>query len=226
MTEHTHKSPDEIQDHILVHAWLEQESGETHRDHCLEQVEPHLRDDLARELMQKEWIHHNNGSVSLTAAGEARARTLIRRHRLAECLFSVVFQLPESVVHEQACIMEHERSLTPEAVEGICAFLGHPPTCPHGKAIPSGECCKLVVNNVAPLVTPLVTGEVGQIYKIVFIAPKYHALLERLSGLGVIPGAHLRLSQKSPSYLLKVQETEVALDKEIAQGIYVVPQAN
>ncbi|MBI4124483.1 MAG: metal-dependent transcriptional regulator, partial [Deltaproteobacteria bacterium] len=154
--------------------------------------------------------------------GKDRARSLIRRHRLAERLFAVVFNLSEEAVHAQACRMEHEKVLTPEAVEGICSFLGHPPTCPHGRPIPPGDCCRLFVNEVRPLVAPLSQGSVGENYRIVFMAPKYHELLERLAGLGVSPGAELHLTQKHPSFVMKVGETEVALDQEITEGIYVV----
>jgi Mn-dependent DtxR family transcriptional regulator len=31
--------------------------------------------------------------------------------------------------------------LTPEVTDRICAFLGHPATCPHGSQIPRGPCC-------------------------------------------------------------------------------------
>ena len=213
---------DEIQDHILVRAWLDHETGRPEPDHCLSKVAPEIRETAAKSLAQKGCVAVHNGHITLSAKGEEQARQLIRRHRLAERLFAVVFNLSEEAVHAQACRMEHESVLTPEAVEGICSFLGHPPTCPHGRPIPPGECCKLFVNEVQPLVMPLSSGEVGKDYRIIFMAPKYHSLLERLSGLGVTPGAHLHLSQKRPSYVLKVEETEVALDAEIAGGIYVV----
>ena len=70
-------------------------------------------------------------------------------------------------------------------------------------------------------VSPLHQGVVGEEYQIAFIAPELHSLSERLSGLGVAPGAKLRLSQKRPAFVVKVGETEVALDREIAGGIYI-----
>lgn len=217
---------EEIKDHILVRTWLNQESGREEPDHCLEKVELAERQRATEELRQGGWILKEMQNIYLTEKGEEKARTLIRRHRLAERLFAVVFNLSEEAVHAQACRMEHENVLTPDAVEGICSFLGHPPTCPHGRPIPPGECCRLFVEEVTPLVTPLSQGEIGKNYKIVFIAPKYHQLLERLSGLGISPGSQLHLSQKKPSYVLKVDETEVALDSEITSGIYVVRQTN
>ena len=47
--------------------------------------------------------------------------------------------------------------------------------------------------------------------------------LEQLSGLGIVPDAVLRLIQKRPAPVVKVGETEVAIDFDIAQQIYVTP---
>jgi putative ABC transport system ATP-binding protein len=78
--------------------------------------------------------------VELTARGRQRAADIIRRHRLAERLFTDSLALDsESEIEQQACKFEH--ILSPEATDKICAFLGHPRTCPHGAAIPPGPCC-------------------------------------------------------------------------------------
>lgn len=214
---------DEIKDHTLVRAWLNDESGRDEEDHCLSQVDMERRKSAIQTLSDEKMIEAIGMEVKLTPPGHEYARALIRRHRLAECLFAIVFNLSEEAVHAQACRMEHEKVLTPDAVEGICSFLGHPPTCPHGRPIPAGDCCRMFVNEVRPLVLPLSEAAVGENYKITFIAPKYHKMLERLSGLGVTPGSKLHLSQKRPSFVFKVEETEIALDSEITTGIYVVP---
>jgi len=78
--------------------------------------------------------------VTLTARGRQRAADIIRRHRLAERLFTDSLALEsESEIEQQACKFEH--ILSPEATEKICSFLGHPRTCPHGAPIPPGQCC-------------------------------------------------------------------------------------
>jgi putative ABC transport system ATP-binding protein len=78
--------------------------------------------------------------VELTPRGRQRAADIIRRHRLAERLFTDSLALEsESEIEQQACKFEH--ILSPEATEKICTFLGHPRTCPHGAPIPRGLCC-------------------------------------------------------------------------------------
>src|SRR6266568_396486 len=78
--------------------------------------------------------------VELTSRGRQRAADIIRRHRLAERLFTDSLALEsESEIEQQACKFEH--ILSPEATDKICTFLGHPRTCPHGAPIPPGPCC-------------------------------------------------------------------------------------
>lgn len=79
--------------------------------------------------------------VELTPRGRRRAADVIRRHRLAERLFTDSLAMDsETEIEQQACKFEH--ILSPEATTKICSFLGHPLTCPHGAPIPPGECCK------------------------------------------------------------------------------------
>src|SRR5579884_2309020 len=78
--------------------------------------------------------------VEFTPRGRQRAADVIRRHRLAERLFTESLgMVNEEEIEQQACKFEH--ILSPEATERICAFLGHPRTCPHGAVIPPGPCC-------------------------------------------------------------------------------------
>ena len=78
--------------------------------------------------------------VEMTARGRQRASDIIRRHRLTERLFTDSLHMEsETEIAEQACKFEH--ILSQEATDKICAFLGHPKTCPHGAPIPPGPCC-------------------------------------------------------------------------------------
>ncbi len=88
--------------------------------------------------------------VELTPRGRQRAADIIRRHRLAERLFTDSLAMDsETEIEQQACKFEH--ILSTEATDKICAFLGHPRTCPHGAPIPPGPCCgQKLVSEFAP----------------------------------------------------------------------------
>ena len=42
-----------------------------------------------------------------------------------------------------------------------------------------------------------------------------------LTVFGLTPGTEITLLQRAPSFVIRVGETELGLDREIAQGIYV-----
>ncbi|MDP3025861.1 MAG: metal-dependent transcriptional regulator [candidate division Zixibacteria bacterium] len=211
---------DQLMDEFLETVWLLKEENNNSYDALLKsqpkktQVVKALDEAIAQKLVEKD-----GNKIEFTPNGENQAKEIIRRHRLAERLFSEVFGLKEDDYESTACSFEH--ILEPEVTESICTFLGHPPTCPHGKPIPKGPCCLKNHKEMKPLVVPLTELGLGEKGGIVFITPKYHSRLDRLNVLGVCPGQVLRLHQKSPSFVIKVDETEIAIDKEIAKEIYV-----
>jgi DtxR family Mn-dependent transcriptional regulator len=163
--------------------------------------------------------------VTLTAEGRALAERQVRRHRLAEALFTTVLEVrDQQAVNRTACVIEHvlEAALT----DSICAFLGHPKACPHGKPIPPGPCCRFLDTEVVPLVQPLHRLGIGRAGRIVYIAPREPARLVKLSNLGIAPGATVRLQQHSPAAVVRIGETTLALDTEMAGEIYVKPVAD
>jgi DtxR family Mn-dependent transcriptional regulator len=211
------------QEEILESVYTERERGTDEADAILAHPgaahAPGARADDLRELAEGGFIALDGVRVRLTVDGERRAREVVRRHRLTERLFHDVLLLGDAETEPQACEFEH--ILSPEATESVCTLLGHPPTCPHGKPIPPGDCCGAFRRTVRPLVTGLPSFDLGARGRIVFIAPRFHDRMDRLAALGVIPGSEIRLHQRSPAFVIEVGETTIALDPEIAGEIFV-----
>jgi DtxR family Mn-dependent transcriptional regulator len=74
---------------------------------------------------------------------------------------------------------------------------------------------------MTPLVTPLVELHPGETGRIVFMTPRSHLLLDRLTSLGIAPGCEVRLHQKRPAVIVQVGETDIAIDANVAQEIFV-----
>jgi len=75
-------------------------------------------------------------------------------------------------------------------------------------------------------VLPLSRLRVGQEGRVVYIGTDDGRRLEQLGSLGIVPGVELRLLQKRLAAVVRVGETEVALDFDIARHIYVRPGAS
>jgi len=102
--------------------------------------------------------HH----IELSAEGQQRAESIIRRHMLAERLLTDILKLDWAEVHDEAHRVEH--AISPLIEKQIMALLDNPETCPHGNPIPglasdepskafplrdAHEGAALVVNNIA-----------------------------------------------------------------------------
>ena len=206
-------------DELLELIWTLREKGVSELDQLLGTT-PDVEAKSIIRLMIKDGLFQVDGNrVVLKERGEEKAREIIRRHRLTERLLSEIFEMSEEEVEEEACKLEH--ILSPGVTESVCTFLGHPPTCIHGKPIPRGECCAKFKKEMKPLVIPLDELGLGEEGRIVFIAPKSHQRLDRLSTLGIVPGSTVRMHQKNPSHVLQIGETTLALDREIVKDIYV-----
>lgn len=176
-------------------------------------------DNTLRRMAGSGLLILENGQPSFTEQGLERARAIIRRHRLAERLLSDVFDLTMQVAEDDACRFEH--LLSPRAEDSVCILLGHPRTCPHGRPIPLGECCRNQSRQVRPLVMPLSRLEKGEACEVAYVGTKDETRLHRLTCLGIIPGHRLKLLQRHPTYVVQVDETHLGLDRSIAEEIYV-----
>ena len=174
--------------------------------------------DLA-ELEQKGMIVLTAGKILFSSDGKPLAETIIRRHRLAEVLVSSILRLKNSAMEEVACKVEH--CLEPEVEESICTLLGHPEVCPDGKPIPGGSCCRKmlkVVDNTVVSLTELKASDRG---KITYIKPGSHSNLHQLISMGLQPGVVVTVHRVNPAFCIKFENTELALDEEIARNIFV-----
>lgn len=206
-------------DEALELIWVLAEEGHKEKDRFTlssDDPDPAL---LLETLVETGLITFDAGALAFTDLGQKNARGLVRRQRLAERLFTDVFEMADDKVLDDACKMEH--ILSEELTESVCIFLGHPPTCPHGKPIPRGECCKKFKREVTPVVTRLSEFEIGAEGKITFMVPSEKSRISKLNSLGISAGSVIKLIQKTPSFVLQIDETTVAIDPEIAKEIYL-----
>ena len=171
------------------------------------------------QLLNAGYISVTDDQVMLTNKGRPEATSVVRRHRLAERLLADVLGTRDILIHEKACKFEHllDRGLD----ESVCSLLGHPKVCPHGKPIPEGKCCQQEQTQAQRLVSPLSQLTQGQKGKIAYLHAPESNKLQKLMAMGILPEAPINLIQSFPSYVFQVRRTQFAVDKEIADAIYV-----
>ena len=130
-------------DEVLVQMWALIEDGRRPESQRIKVPDVVDNRRTLKGMVESGLIREPGPILEFTARGRLTARDLVRRRRLAEVLFSSALHLPDPEVETVACRMEH--IIDPEVTASICSFLGHPRQCPHGKPIPSGNCCELPI---------------------------------------------------------------------------------
>lgn len=198
---------------ILETLWLETVENRKTPDLSL------FRDDTAfKELLDQGFVTSGPGG-GLTSKGTEESRQCVRRHRLGERLFADVLRIKPGLVHEASCRFEH--MLHKGIEDNICILLGHPKTCPHGKPIPPGACCKDNKHRFQSVVMALSEMKKGQKGKIAYVHTSDREMLRKIMAIGALPGLAVMLLQQFPSPVFQIGESQFAVDKELADRIRV-----
>jgi DtxR family Mn-dependent transcriptional regulator len=71
------------------------------------------------------------------------------------------------------------------------------------------------------VIIPLIRLGTGKTAKIAYISTPSHTQLHKLISFGLTPGVAIKVHQKYPSYVITCEQTELALEEDIACNIYV-----
>lgn len=204
-------------DEILESLWLAIEEGRGYSN--IEEVGIVPDDPAYQELTRQALIEIRDHRVYLRPEGRKEGEKMIRRHRLAERLMMDILDIRGQTGDEKACQFEH---LLREGVDSkLCAILNHPETCPHGKAIPPGDCCLEARARGDLGVVPLTELKAREQGEIAYLQTGDNRKLEKLMALGVLPGNRIELIQTFPSYIFRVGFSEFAIDTAMAKEIFV-----
>src|ERR1044071_4855789 len=191
------------------------------KDQVAEILNKKIQTNFLEELKSKGLVRFEDGKVKMSEPAEEIAAHVIRRKRLAERLMKDVLNLSDEVVDPAACQWEH--ILSKEVTNSICTLLGHPSLSPRDKLIPRGECCKNSITEVSAVICSLDKLGRGDRGKITYLMLKKNPDLHRLLSLGLVPGTQIELIQKVPTFVVEVNESQLAFDKSIAEAIFVHP---
>jgi DtxR family Mn-dependent transcriptional regulator len=205
---------------VLEAVWTLQEQGEATIEKVVREADIEVSDTLIAKLSGEGLIVVDDAKhVRLLPKGRRMAEQIIRRHRLAERLICDV--LGTHVEESEAAACEFEHLLAEGITNSICTLLGHPRYCPHNKPIPEGDCCRQARDELRSIVVSCAQLQVGESARVAYFSTREHSRLLKLSALGISPGTSIKLIQKWPAYVVQCEETEIALEPEVAKNIHV-----
>ena len=158
-----------------------------------------------------------DGSILLTPEGRRLAHTMLRRHRLVECLLVQTLGMAWYEVHSEAHKIEHAVSSRVE--EAMAKALDYPDYCPHGHPI-----CPIDLRVLRRL-TELEAGERGTIAQ---ISELKEDVLPYLNEIGVRPGAVVHVKDAGPlegPMTIETEDRVTSLGREIAALVRVSAEA-
>jgi DtxR family Mn-dependent transcriptional regulator len=177
--------------------------------------------EMLDRLTTEGYVDRSGRQIALTAEGHAVARSVIRKHRLAECLLVDVIGLPWHLVHEEAGRWEHV--VSDEVEKRLVALLGDPAACPHGNPIPGSA------HRVSTMSTQirLSEAEAGQSVRFERMTEEIEqdgASLRYLDEAGFIPGTTGTVTTKAPdgTLTLDLGGKTAALGRDFCQRLFVV----
>jgi DtxR family Mn-dependent transcriptional regulator len=155
------------------------------------------------------------GTILLTPEGRRLAHTMLRRHRLVECLLVDKLGMAWYEVHGEAHKIEHAISARVE--EAMAKSLDYPDYCPHGHPI-----CPVDLRELTRLtdVEPGSGGVVAQISEV------KEDVLPYLDQIGLRPGMQLSVKEVAPGAGPLTVETEegiASLGYDLAAIVRVTP---
>ncbi len=177
------------------------------RSECVARLEAMCRLGLAR-LDADDTVH-------LTPAGAARARELLRTHRLWERYLVQYEGRPVAEVHSEAHRREHVT--TPEQAESLDKAMGYPPWDPHGHIIPE-------IGHDAPVPSTHPLQEMaapGVRLQVISVDDEPEDLLAQLMAMGLKPGAIVTVLDTA-GLRLQVGDEQMTLAPEAAAHVHVI----
>lgn len=157
------------------------------------------------------------GQLSLTASGREIANRLLNRHHLIERMLTEIFGMEWYKVHDEAEQLEH--AVSEEFERRLAERLGTGEACPHGNRVQRDTPQDRRNRGLLPL------DEVpsGADATVVSVFERDRRLLEYLHGLGIHPGAAMRMVafNYDDTLTLRIQEKPFQLGRGVAAKVWV-----
>ena len=170
--------------------------------------------------MEAEGLVEAGRQITLSPAGRALAETVVRRHRLAECLLTEILGLSWSTAHQEAGKWEHV--ISPEVERAMMAKLHDPTTCPHGNPIPGSDYER-------PDLVALDTVEIGGAFVVRRITEELEfiaGMLDFLEASSIVPGSVGTVTALSPdgAATVKIEGNSIGVGPFACSRILVTAQ--
>lgn len=174
-----------------------------------------------KELENSKLIELDGDKIYLTPEGYGEFKKIIKGRKLSEKSGKILHDVLGLSNEFMGTKIYNFEPVKENMVEGCaCTFPSHdnfPSSCGcEGSCKCAAELKKLIEN-----VLPLARVKKGQSGKIVYIKSTKCENLNKILSIGFLPGREVKIVQTHPSHVLQIEHTQIAVDSEIADSIFV-----
>jgi DtxR family Mn-dependent transcriptional regulator len=182
-------------------------------------VSPASVSEAVKRLRRDGMLTASDRELRLSDAGQQAARSIVRKHRLAERFLVEVLGLPWYQAHGEAEVWQNAIS---EPVEArIVEMLDDPATCVHGNPIP-GSKRRIDQSDLRPL-REFEIGETVQLERLTEDLELDTGVMKYFEEGGLMPGATITVRDVAPdgTMTLKVAGHQVGLGAHLTDNLWV-----
>lgn len=195
----------------------------------LHQSGPTVSQTVARMERDGLLVVEPDRSISFTRQGHDIAESVMRKHRLAECLLTELIGLRPELVHDEACRWEHV--ISEEVEERLTDLLHDPDVSPFGCALPpasSGrrpDASARFRKDSTPLDQVIAENGCPVRVTVVRLSEFFQATEGNLADVyeaGLVPGSTVAVEDDSDGIRLTGPRGSVVVDPQVLSGLFVV----
>lgn len=169
---------------------------------------------IISQLTGKDLLEKDKNAIRLTSLGLDTALFTIRTLAVLRLFCTEILALSQKEADRY--IHNIFFAITPYILEKYCTLIGHA-----HKGIPAGECCTRAKLQTTEQVIPLSQLPINTLSSILYVKTATKTAMLKLFELGMYPGKNIRIHQLYPTYIVLLDQEEIALDQETAMAIFV-----
>jgi len=179
--------------------------------------------EAVKRLRRDGLVESEGRELVFTPAGDAEARALVRRHRLAERFLIQIIGLPWHKAHEEASAWE--KVISDDVEARLTVLLDDPATCPHGNPIP-GSSHHVDHSGLRPL-HDFGPGDRVVLERLTEDLELELGVMRYFEEHGLMPGGEIEVRAVAPdgTMTLRVVDRTVGLGAELTDNLWVRAEA-
>lgn len=179
------------------------------------QLNKKYTNNILSQLSNHDLIEKTTRTVRLTTKGQETAYRSLRTLSVLKIFATEILGLSQK--EADAYVQDIFFATNNYILEKYCTLIGHNN---HYNILP-GECCQRAFRETAERVLALSRLPLNTTAQILYLKTENLPNMQKLYELGLAPGAEIKILQHYPTYIVSINDQQIALEESAANIIFV-----